>query len=229
MLQLSHFGSAKPFSWTNKHLVQLLTQGKNPVLTDPFIINAFRKIDRGDFLPESHRELAYHDRLINIGFGQVSTNPTLVARKLQILNPKFGGRYLHIGTGMGYFATLLSFLIGDTGTVYSMERNQWLWEEARKRSTPYREKDNLDLQILYRNGSDGLPQKAPFDGIIFSFVPNEFPRHMLEQLAVGGMMMLPTPQHTLHIVTRSNINNFEEEVLTGFNAYAYGKQELGID
>lgn len=229
MLQLSHFGSAQPFNWTNKHLVKLLTEGKNPVLTDPFIINAFRKVDRKDFLPESHHELAYHDRLLNIGFGQVSTNPTLVARKLQLLNPQFGGKYLHLGTGTGYFATLLSFLIGDTGSVYSMERIQWLWEQARERSKSYREKDNLDLQILYRNGKDGLPQKAPFDGIVFSFVPNEFPHHLLQQLAVGGKLMLPTPEHTLHMVTRTNLEHFSEEIIAGFNAFAYGNEELGID
>lgn len=226
MLNLQHYGSPQPFTWTNTHLVKLLTGGSQPIVTDPFLINAFRKIDRGDFLPESHKELAYHDRLVKIGYGQVSTNPTLVAKKLQILTPKYGGKYLHLGTGTGYLAAILSYVAGEAGLVYSIERIQWLWDKARENVKKYSQK--VQPQILYRDALGGLPQKAPYTGIIFSFIPDEYPKHLLDQLAVGGRIIFPTPNHELHVVDRLGNNEFDEHIIPGFNAYAFGKYVEGV-
>jgi protein-L-isoaspartate(D-aspartate) O-methyltransferase len=226
-MNLFDYGSSSPFSWTNRHLVGYLTDPKHGLLQDPQIINAFRQVDRADFMPEELRSESYHDRLLKVGYGQIATNPSLIAKKLQLLQPKFGGKYLHLGTGTGYLATLLGHIAGDEGAVYSLERLQMMWDLARENSKSYRQRD-MNLEILYRNGRAGLPQKAPYNGIIVSYVPNEFPQDLVEQLDLGGKLIFPTVGHELQVIEKTGDDAFVQEIIPGINAYAYGNFKDGV-
>lgn len=226
MLNLQVYGSAQPFTLTHQDLVHMVSRGPKPIITDQILLNAFRQIDRADFLPEDVRDLAYLDRLLKVGYGEVSTNPTTVAKLLQAFRPKFGEKYLHLGTGTGYLTSLLGFVAGDEGKVYSMERIQWLWERAREFSAPYR--DKMNVEMLYRDARAGLPDKAPYDGIIVSFIYDEAPMHLVDQLAIGGRLLYPTNEHTVKIVERVDEDEFHEEQIPDFSSYVFGGVKEGV-
>ena len=105
MIDLTAFGNSSIFSWTKEYLIKVLTTGKNPVLSDPILVNALNFIDRKDFVPRDFEKKAYSDIEIDIGYGEKLTEPTIIAQMLALLKPKYGGKYLDIGTGTGYVAT----------------------------------------------------------------------------------------------------------------------------
>ncbi|CAG1021171.1 partial Protein-L-isoaspartate O-methyltransferase, partial [Patescibacteria group bacterium] len=103
-MKIQNFGTGAVFKWTKEYLVQVLTDGANPIVTDPLLINALNKIDRKDFLPDTLKNQAYNDVELEIGYSEVLNKPTIIAQMLALLKPKYGGRYLDIGTGTGYSA-----------------------------------------------------------------------------------------------------------------------------
>jgi protein-L-isoaspartate(D-aspartate) O-methyltransferase len=211
-------------NWSREHLLSVLTTGKTPILTDPLIINAFSKIDRKDFVPEQQKHLAYNDVNVDVGFNETLSSPTTIGKVLSILKPRYGGKYLDIGTGTGYIATLLGFIAGQEGHVYTLERVQWLWEIARANAQKYPNLKNIDY--LYRDGQDGLIQKAPYDGIHFSFSVNQVSENILKQLKInGGILVCPTNDYHLRVIERKTIDEFEEELIPGF-LFEQGKEGI---
>lgn len=230
MLDLSKYGGATPYTPTHRDLVTRLTQtnsnGTAPLISDPLAVNALNHIDRALFLPEDLRELAYTDRVIPVAYGERALPPSMVGQLLGLLSPRHGGKYLHLGSGTGYLSTLISYIAGSAGTVYALERVQWLWERARDFSRPYREK--LDLQILYRDGWAGLPDKAPYDGIVVTYVYPDKPQHLIEQLAVNGVLLFPSPDHHINLVHKIGLDNYTEEKISDFNSHAFGIARAGV-
>ncbi len=225
MIDLKQYGGSKPFSWDHEYLFKLVGTGDNPIITDPILLNAFRAIDRANFVNQKFKDIAHQDKLIDLGYGEVMTNPTTIAKQLQIFNPHYGGKYLHLGAGTGYVSAILAFVAGDKGRVYALERIQWLWEQARSSIQNYPQINNLD--ILYRDASEGLADKAPFDGILFSYAVDAIPEVITQQLAVGGKLVAPFNDHTLHIIDRQSQDEFLEEVLHGYSMYSYGTKKEG--
>lgn len=225
MQDISSYGTGRVFAWSHDYLIKLLTTSNPPIITDPILLNAFRAIDREEFVPPPHKEIAHQDKIVNIGYNEVLTNPVLVAKQLQALAPKYGGKYLHLGTGMGYDAAILAFVAGDEGKVYTMERIQWLWERARENIHKYKQLKNVD--ILLRDGKDGLADKGPYDGIMYSFVVDKIPEVVKHQLKVGGKLTRPTPDHYLEVIERTGEEDFMVEMLPGFSALAYGEVKEG--
>jgi len=119
----TNFGSGV-FTWTKEYMIQLLTTGKNPVVTNPLLINALTEIDRADFVPERLKRQAYIDVELNIGFGESLTKPTTLFLMLNKLNPDVGQKILDLGSGTGYSATILGHIASKTGSVFSLERVQ---------------------------------------------------------------------------------------------------------
>lgn len=216
------FGSV--FTWSKEYLISVLTTGKNPIITDPILINAINKIDRADFLPDNLKSQAYSDVELEIGYNEVISKPTIIAQTISILKPKFGGKYLDIGTGTGYLAMILAFVAGQEGHVYTIERVQYIWEKALTNSKKYQNLQNIDF--LYRNGLEGLPAKAPFDGINVAFALESVPDVLKMQLSQnGGILVCPTLDMNLKVIKRKGLEEFEEEIIQGFVFYP-GK--LGI-
>jgi len=210
--------SSSIFKWTKEYLVELLSTGPDPahpILTDELLINAMNKIDRKDFVPEDYKNKAYDDLEIPIGYNEKLSRPTLIAEMLATLKPKFGGKYLDLGTGTGYSAAILAFVAGNQGKVFSIERVQWIWEIARNNIKKYPDLRNIEL--LYRDGAKGLQGQAPFDGIHVAFSMDEVPEELKLQLNTnGGRLVCPLSDNNLKIIDRKGVDDFTEETVPGF-------------
>ena len=193
-----------------------MSTGKDPILKDPLIINAFTQIDRSDFVPELLKSKAYNDLELDIGFNEKLSRPTVIAQMIALLQPKLGGKYLDIGSGTGYSAAVLGFIVGENGKVYSLERVQWLWEQARSNIQKY-PKLVQNVQYVYKDGLEGLVNQAPFDGIHIAFAIDKIPESLLMQLKMdGGRLIAPTTDLSIRIIQRNSKDDYEEEIVPGF-------------
>lgn len=214
-MKINNFGSAQVFSWDKDYFVQLVTSGENPIVSDPTLTTALQKIDRTDFVPPQIKNMAYQDQDLDIGYGEKMARPTFIAQMLSLMQPKHGGSYLDIGTGTGFVAMVLGFVAGAQGRVYTIERVQWFWEQARSNASKYEDINNITF--LYRDGMEGLPTKAPYDAIRIGFAVQEDPVAIKKQLKInGGRLVYPTTDYYLKVVTRTSAEEYEEEMIPGF-------------
>jgi len=215
MINIAGVQGSGVFKWTKDYLVKVLSSGKNPVITDPMLINAFLRIDRKDFVPEALKNKSYDDIELDIGYSEKLNRPTVIAQMLSLVKPKLGGKYLDIGTGTGFSAAVLAFVAGEMGHVYTIERVQWLWEQAKQNFQKYKNLKNIDL--LYRDGIAGLVNQAPFDGIHIAFAMEEVPEKLKSQLKVKtGRLVCPTIDNNLRIIERTSLTEYVEEIVPGF-------------
>lgn len=204
------------FKWSKEYLVKILSEGNNPILKDPILMNAFNVVDRKDFVPLNLVSQAYNDVELDIGYGERLSKPTIIAHMISLLNPKVGGKYLDLGSGTGFSAAIIAYVTGNTGKVYSIERTQWLWETARTNIQKYRDLKDI-IQFVYRDGSDGLVNQAPFDGIHISYAIDNVSENLKMQLKMeGGILVHPDTQGYLRVIKRTSLNDFEEERIPGF-------------
>ncbi|SFV07016.1 protein-L-isoaspartate(D-aspartate) O-methyltransferase [Pseudoduganella namucuonensis] len=166
---------------------------------DTVVLGALEAVPRHMFMDEALASQAYIDASLPIGHHQTISQPYIVARMIEVM--RNGGqlrRVLEIGTGCGYQAAVLSCLAQE---VYSIERIKPLHELAKANLRPLRV---ANLRLHYGDGMLGLPQAAPFDGIILAAAGMEVPPALLEQLAVGGRLVAPVGARTQHLqlVTR---------------------------
>jgi protein-L-isoaspartate(D-aspartate) O-methyltransferase len=154
-------------------------------VTDARVLEAVGSVPRAAFVPAEQVGRAYRDEPIPIPRGQVTTQPSLVARMLEALVLEGGERVLEVGTGYGFQTALLARLAGE---VISVERLADLAAAAR---------DNLDAQrvagveVLVGDGSGGLPARAPFDAVVVSAAFPRVPPPLLEQIVPGGRLVQP--------------------------------------
>lgn len=164
-----------------------------PVVGSGLTYQAFRKVDRRQFLPPSSQFLAYGDTIINLEEeGSSVSQPSLVAEMIHNLQLTGEEKVLEIGTGSGYEAALLSCC---AKSVYTVEHHERLANQARERL------ENLgytNVEVLCGDGALGWPEKAPFDAIIVSAGAKEIPNALAEQLAENGRIVIPvaTPETT---------------------------------
>jgi protein-L-isoaspartate(D-aspartate) O-methyltransferase len=170
-------------------------------IADPRVISAMSRVPRHELVPESMRERAYEDRPLPIGNGQTISQPFVVAYMTEQLRLRGGERVLEVGTGSGYQAAVLAEIAGE---VYTIEIVEPLGIRARD-----------DLQRLgYKNvhvrigdGYRGWPELAPFDAIIVTAAPERVPQPLIDQLAMGGRLVLPVgsfDQELLRIERRTD-------------------------
>lgn len=149
------------------------------------VLSAFGVIPREEFVPERYRDLAYADMPLEIGEGQTISQPYVVAFMTQLLDPQSGDTVLEIGTGSGYQAAILAKLVKK---VYTIERFESLVQGAQKALEKLGYKN---VEVIVGDGSKGLPEHAPFDGIIVTAAAPEIPQPLLDQLKVGGRLVIP--------------------------------------
>jgi protein-L-isoaspartate(D-aspartate) O-methyltransferase len=156
---------------------------------DPTVLRAMENIPRHLFVEPGLASQAYIDASLPIGYHQTISQPYIVARMIEVLRDNDQGgvlnRVLEIGTGCGYQAAVLSQLARD---VYSIERIKPLHELAKTNLRPLR---IANIRLHYGDGMLGLPQVAPFDGIILAAAGMEVPQSLLEQMAIGGRLVAP--------------------------------------
>jgi protein-L-isoaspartate(D-aspartate) O-methyltransferase len=154
-------------------------------VTDTRVLEAVGSVPRAAFVPAARVDHAYRDEPIPIPHGQVTTQPSLVARMLEALALEGSERVLEVGTGYGFQTALLSRLAGE---VVSVERFPELAAAAR---------ENLDSQevtgveIVVADGSGGLPARAPFHAVLVSAAYTRVPAPLAEQLVPGGRLVQP--------------------------------------
>ncbi len=152
---------------------------------DPRVLEAMRETPRHLFVPESLRAYAYEDRPLPIGHRQTISQPYIVAFMTELLRPEPDDVVLEIGTGSGYQAAVLSSLVK---TVVSIEILPELADQAKVQLAAA---GRNNVQVIIGDGYRGLPGRAPFEGIIVTAAPPEVPAALVEQLAVGGRLVIP--------------------------------------
>lgn len=158
------------------------------------VLDAIRNIPRHLFVDEALSHRAYEDTALPIGHSQTISQPYIVARMTELLiqgqpQGKRLKNVLEIGTGSGYQTAILSRFADQ---VCSLERIKSLQEKARKRLQGLKIRNVL---LRYADGSVGWKDKAPFDGILAAAAPAEIPQELIEQLAVGGRLLIPVGEH----------------------------------
>ncbi len=155
-------------------------------IEDEVVLAAMNVVPRHIFIDEALASRAYDDVSLPLGFGQTISQPYIVARMIEILrNGTALNRVLEVGTGCGYQAAVLAQVAHE---VYSVERVQPLYERA---AGYMKELKVKNVTLHYADGNIGLPAVAPFDGIIMAAAATHISQALLEQLAVGGRMVLP--------------------------------------
>ncbi len=186
-------------------------QLKNRGIKHKEVLEAFRSVPRHKFVNEDQRNKAYGDYPLPIGQGQTISQPYIVALMIEALEPEAGDIMLEIGTGSGYAAAVLSRTVER---VYGLERVQELAVRGQKNCD---ELGYTNVFISVGDGTKGWPDKAPFDGILVSAAAPEVPDVLLEQLALGGSLVIPVGSRysqELLKIKRSN-QGFEREKLGG--------------
>lgn len=154
-------------------------------VADLRLLQALKEVPRADFVPPDLAARAYLDEPLPIPHEQVTTQPSLVAKMVEALALKGSEKVLEIGTGYGFQTALLARL---SAFVWSMERWANIAEVAR---TNLSRRGITNVTVIVGDGSEGLPQQAPFDAILVSAASPEVPHPLKEQLAPGGRLVQP--------------------------------------
>lgn len=181
----------------DRMLVRMREQG----IKDEVVLSAIGSVPRHIFVDEALSIRAYEDVSLPIGFGQTISQPYIVARMTEVLrNGKLLNKVLEIGTGCGYQTAILSKLAKE---VYSVERIRPLVMKARGH---LRELKCVNVKLDHADGNMGLPELAPFDGIMVTAAASHIPQDLLDQLAVGGRLVIPvgTDEQILYLVERTS-------------------------
>jgi len=187
---------------------------------------ALRKIQRHLFVPKKLRYLAYRDTPLSIGYNQTISQPSTVVAMTEALGVKKDQKILEIGTGSGWQAAILSYLVGEKGFIYTVEVVEELAEFAKSNIKKLGIKN---IEVLIKDGSLGLKEKAPFDRIIVTAAAPDIPEPYIEQLKINGILVIPVGNlylQKMHVikklrdeVKKKNIGNFMFVPLIGKHGF----------
>jgi len=180
---------------------RMIARLRDQGIQDEVVLAAMYEVPRHLFVDEALASRAYDDVSLPINYEQTISQPYIVARMIEVLRDagsKPMKRVLEIGTGCGYQAAVLAHVFPE---VYTMERIQPLYERARNQ---LRALNIRNVNVRYADGSAGLPEAAPFDGIIMAAAAPAMSAALREQLAIGGRMVLPLgrQEQWLYLVER---------------------------
>ncbi|MCU0350549.1 MAG: protein-L-isoaspartate(D-aspartate) O-methyltransferase [Flavobacterium sp.] len=194
---------------TNKHQGlrnQLVKQLQDKGITDKSVLDAISKIPRHLFLESSFEDFAYQDKAFPIGAGQTISQPYTVAFQSQLLEIKKEAKILEIGTGSGYQTAVLCKM---GAKVYSVERQNELFKTT---SLLLPKLGIRPKHLSFGDGYKGLPQYAPFDGIIVTAGAPFIPQALMAQLKIGGRLVIPVGENEqiMTLLIRKNETQFEK-------------------
>ena len=198
--------SEEEFAAQRRKLVEVL---KSQGLKSKTVLDALLKVPRHKFVPASHRNLAYENRALPIAHEQTISQPYIVGYMTEAADIAPSDRVLEIGTGSGYQAAVLAELAKE---VYSIEIVPPLADGAR---TLLGELGYKNVQVKTGNGYLGWPERAPFDAIIVTAAPEEVPQALVDQLAMGGTMVVPVGSEfqRMMIITRGESGVVERRTI----------------
>lgn len=179
-------------NYRHKGMRKLLVEElRNKGISDENVLNAINTVPRHVFLDSSFLNFAYQDKAFPIGSGQTISQPYTVAFQSSLLEIKKNMKVLEIGTGSGYQACVLAAM---GAKVFSIERQRKLYTKTKAflAEFPYR------IKMFLGDGNKGLPTFGPFDRIIITAAAPEIPQALIDQLAIGGMMVIPLCENDDH-------------------------------
>lgn len=194
---------------TRDRLVQTL---RNEGIKDERVLKAITQVPRHEFVDEALSSRAYENTALPIGLSQTISQPWIVARMTEaLLDGGKPGKVLEVGTGSGYQAAVLSQLVP---TVFTVERIDELLKLARRRFHRLR---LHNIYVRYADGHLGWPSQAPFEGIMVTAAAQAIPQELLDQLAVGGLLVIPLEKNGQQrlITVRRSKEGFDESDLGG--------------
>ena len=178
---------------------------------DQFVVNALRRVDRSEFVPEEQRRFAFANQPLEIGHGQTISQPFIVALMTHVLELESTDDVLEIGTGSGYQAAILGVLVEN---VYTIEIVEPLAREAESR---LEDLGYENVAVRVGDGWFGWPERAPFDKIMVTAVAPKLPPELIAQLKVGGKMVLPVGDYDgyqeLVLVEKTSESELERRVI----------------
>ena len=190
---------------------RLVARLKEQGIGDGRVLSLIRSTPRHLFVDEALASRAYEDTALPIGLGQTISQPYIVARMTEaLIAAGIPEQVLEVGTGCGYQTAILSSLVKR---VYTVERLAALSQRARQTLSSI---SIRNVFFRHADGGWGWPQHAPYDGIICTAAPDEVPSSLMEQLAVGGRLVIPVGpagDQQLLLVTRRGEDRYDREVL----------------
>ncbi|MEX0274731.1 MAG: protein-L-isoaspartate(D-aspartate) O-methyltransferase [Flavobacteriaceae bacterium] len=191
---------------------QLAETLKGKGITDEAVLNAIREVPRHLFMDSGFESHAYQDKAFPIAADQTISQPFTVAFQTQLLQVGRGHKILEIGTGSGYQTAVLLKL---KTKVYSIERQHELFKKVTLffKKMGYRPK-----KVIFGDGYRGLPEEAPFDGIIVTAGAPEVPKALMAQLKVGGRLVIPVgvQDQVMTVYTRKSEKEFAKKTFGSF-------------
>ena len=192
-----------------KRLVDALRQRG---IADEAVLAAMHAVPRHFFLDKAFEEHAYEDKPFPIGNEQTISQPYTVAYMTALLEVKRGDRILEIGTGSGYQAAILAAM---GARIFTVERQETLYHRTKKLLT---ELGFSSVRCFFRDGSKGMPEYMPYDKIIVTAGAPVVPEPLREQLAIGGLLIIPVGEDVQYMyrIERISETEFKEETLDAF-------------
>jgi protein-L-isoaspartate(D-aspartate) O-methyltransferase len=160
-------------------------------LSDKLVLQAMRKVERHKFVPANIRGESYADHPLPIGEGQTISQPYIVAFMTEQMGLKGGEKVLEIGTGSGYQAAVLAEIARE---VYTIEIVEPL---GRRAEALLKELGYKNVHVRVGDGYKGWPEHAPFDAVIVTCAPGHIPQPLIDQLKVGGRIIIPVGEQWL--------------------------------
>lgn len=181
-------------------------------IRDPRVLDAMRTVPRHLFVPDDQVAYAYDDRPLPIRSGQTISQPYIVAFMAEQAGIEADARVLEIGTGSGFAAAVLGALAAQ---VYTMERHPELADTARKALA---DAGATNVEVVTGDGTRGLPAESPFDAILATASGPDVPQPLVEQLTVGGRLVMPVERRFGHqqlMVVERTVDGYDEEAVLG--------------
>ena len=180
-------------------------------LKSPEIIEVFETVDRKDFVAPENVKYAYYDGALPIGYNQTISQPTTVGIMFELLQPKKGQKILDIGSGSGWTTAMLGYIVGREGSVIGLELVPELVAFGQQNLSKY---DFPQAQIQQAGDSLGLPGQL-FDRILVSAAANRIPAELVDQLKLGGRMVIPV-ENSIMLVKRDLTGSVNQKEIPGF-------------
>lgn len=181
-------------------------------IEDKRVLEAIRTVPRHLFIDSGFEDHAYQDKAFPIAADQTISQPYTVAYQTELLGVSPGDKILEIGTGSGYQTAIL---LQMKARVYTIERQLELFKKANLffKKMGYRPK-----KFVFGDGYKGLPEEAPFDGIIVTAGAPQIPKELMGQLKIGGKMVIPVgeEEQTMMLITRTGPREFERRSFGAF-------------
>jgi protein-L-isoaspartate(D-aspartate) O-methyltransferase len=188
----------------NKLIDEIKTKG----ITDEEVLTAMVKLPRHYFMDSSFTEIAYQDKPFPIGCGQTISQPYTVAFQTQLLQISKGMKVLEVGTGSGYQACVLAEM---GAKVFTIERIRELYIKTKSFMSEY----GFKPKLFYGDGYAGLPTYSPFDRILVTAGAPHIPEALLQQLSIGGILVIPVDHaegiQVMKRIIRSSEDTYETE------------------